>query len=82
MVLYMGTKSLKSVQARVSEELYEEIDKRIESGMYSSKSEVIRAALRKLFAEQSRNFLRELAEEKDLSEEEMLEEWIKVREGA
>ena len=78
----MGTKSLKSVQARVSEELYDEIDKRIESSMYASKSEVIREALRKLFAEQSRNFLRELAEEEDISEDEMLEEWIKVREGA
>lgn len=78
----MGSKSLKNVQARVPEELYEEIDKRIESGMYTSKSEVIREALRKLFAEQSRNFLRELADEKGLSEEEMLDEWVKVRKGS
>ncbi|MFW5898601.1 MAG: ribbon-helix-helix domain-containing protein [Candidatus Saliniplasma sp.] len=78
----MGTKSLKNIQARVPTELYDEIDKRIESGMYASKSEVIREALRKMFAEQSRNFLRDLAEKRDLSEDEMLEEWIRVREGA
>ncbi len=78
----MVTKSLKSIQARVPDELYEEIDRRIDSGMYTSKSEVIREALRKLFAEQSRSFLRDLVNEMELSEEEMIEEWIKVRKGA
>ncbi|MGM0510937.1 MAG: ribbon-helix-helix domain-containing protein [Thermoplasmatota archaeon] len=78
----MGTKSLKNVQARVPEELYEEIDRRIESGMYASKSEVIREALRKMFAEQSRSFLRDLVEELEITKEEMLDEWIKVREGS
>ncbi len=78
----MVTKSLKNIQARVPDELYEEIDRRIDSGMYTSKSEIIREALRKLFAEQSRSFLRDLVKEMELSEEEMIEEWIKVRKGA
>lgn len=78
----MGTKSIKHIQARVSEELYREIGKRVDSGMYTSTSEVIRDALRKLFAEQSRSFLRDLAKEMKLSEKEMLDEWVKVRKGA
>ncbi|MBL7206197.1 MAG: ribbon-helix-helix protein, CopG family [Candidatus Aenigmarchaeota archaeon] len=70
---------LKTIQARIPEKLYEELEQRVELGMYASTSEVMRDALRKMFVEQSRTFLRDLAKEKGIKKEELLEELWKIR---
>jgi len=72
---------LKPVQARIPESVVRELDQLVESGMYASKSEVIREALRKLLAENRRGSLRELAEHAGVSEDEMLDELDEVRQG-
>lgn len=76
----MATK-LKTIQTRIPEELYEELEELVGSGLYANKSEVIREALRKLIAEKSRNVLRELAAEYRVSEESLLKEWVNLRKG-
>ncbi len=75
------SEELKPVQARIPESVDEELNALVESGMYASRSEVIREALRKLLAENRRESLRELAERAGVGEEEMLEELDDVRHG-
>ena len=69
----------KLIQARVPEKLYREIEKRVVSGMYENKSEVIRDAIRKLLAEHGRDSLREFAKKAGITEKEMLKELKKLR---
>ncbi len=45
----------KTIQARIPEKLYEDLEDRIKSGIYSNRSEVIREALRKLFSEERKD---------------------------
>ena len=75
------SEELKPVQARIPESVEAELDELVESGMYASRSEVIREALRKLIAENRRESLRELAEHAGVSEDEMLDELDEVRQG-
>lgn len=75
------SEELKPVQARIPESVARELDDLVESGMYASRSEVIREALRKLLAENRRDSLRELAEHAGVSEDEMLDELDEVRQG-
>lgn len=67
------------VQARIPAKLNKEIEERIKSGFYSNKSEVVRDALRKMFAENSREILREIARKSGISEKSMLKELKRVR---
>jgi len=69
----------KLLQARIPEKLYKRVEEGIKSGIYSNRSEVVREALRKMFAEQSRDFLRELARKTGISEMDMLRELKKIR---
>lgn len=73
---------LKTVQVKVPERLYNEIQGRIEIGIYADQSEVLREALKKMFAEESREFLREIVKRKKITKKEMLKEWKKIRESA
>lgn len=75
------TEELKPVQARIPENVEDELDRLVESGRYASRSEAIREALRKLLAEESRASLRELAMRAGVREDEMLEELEDVRDG-
>ena len=75
------SEELKPVQARIPESVEHEIDKLVESGMYASRSEVIREAVRKLLAENRRDAVRELAERAGVNEDEMLDELNDVRHG-
>lgn len=75
------SEELKPVQARIPESVDTELDQLVESGMYASRSEVIREALRKLLAENRRESLRELAESAGVDEDEMLDELDDVRHG-
>ncbi len=72
---------LKTIQTRIPEELYEQLEALIGSGLYANKSEVIREALRKLIAEKSRSLLREAAAEYGIKKDTLLKEWQVVRKG-
>jgi hypothetical protein len=52
---------------------------RIRLGLYSSESEIISKALKKVFAQVSRGFLRALAKREKVSERSILSEWRKIR---
>jgi len=73
---------LKTVQVKVPERLYNEIQGRIKIGIYADQSEVLKEALKKMFAEESREFLREIVKRKRITKKEMLKEWKKIRESA
>ena len=75
------SEELKPVQARIPETVENELDQLVESGMYASRSEVIREALRKLIAENRRESLRELADRAGVNEDELLKELDDVRHG-
>jgi putative addiction module CopG family antidote len=75
------TEELKPVQARIPENVEAELDDLVESGMYASRSEVVREALRKLIAENRRESLRELADRAGVDEDEMLNELDDIRHG-
>ena len=67
------------IQARIPLKLNKEIEDKIKSGLYSNKSEVVRDALRKMFAESSREILREIVRKSGISEKSMLRELDKMR---
>jgi len=73
---------LKTVQVKVPERLYNEIQGRIKTGIYADQSEVLKEALKKMFAEESREFLREIVKRKRITKKEMLKEWKKIRENS
>ena len=75
----MSFQEEKILQARVPKRLYERVENRIKLGLYSNKSEIVREALRRMFADQSREFLRELVERTGITEREMLKELRKIR---
>lgn len=78
----MAETKLRTLQARVPEALYEEVEERIELGLYASVSEIVREALRKMIASQSRSFLIDLTAKSGISKEEMLKELKRVRYGS
>lgn len=67
------------LQIEIPEKIGSEIRERVRLGLYYDESEVVNKALRKAFAEEAREFLRELVRQEGLTEEEMIEEWRKVR---
>ena len=75
------SEELKPVQARIPENVEDAVDALVESGVYASRSEVVREALRGLLAENRRETLRELAERAGVDENEMLDELDDVRHG-
>jgi Arc/MetJ-type ribon-helix-helix transcriptional regulator len=75
------TEELKPVQARIPESVERELDDLVESGMYASRSEVIREAVRNLIAENRRDAVRELTKRAGVEEDEMLDELDDIRHG-
>ncbi|MBN2014595.1 MAG: hypothetical protein JW778_05400 [Candidatus Altiarchaeota archaeon] len=69
----------KTIEAKIPKKLYENIEERIKLGLYDSVDDVVSDALKKMSAEQSRNFLRRLAKLAMISEKDMLRELEKVR---
>lgn len=67
------------IKAKMSKNLYDEVRERVRLGLYSDESEVIQKALRKVFAEEAREYLRALAKSRRIKKKEMLKEWRKVR---
>ena len=72
-------KSVVIEQIRIPRDIYSEMKDRIRLGLYSSESELISKALKKVFAQESREFLRALAKREKITERSMLSEWRKTR---
>ena len=70
---------LKTIQARIPEPIFDEIEERIETGTYASVSEIVRDALRRLIAEQSRAVLREMTKRSGITEDELMNKLNKIR---
>lgn len=66
-------------QIKIPKDIYSEMKDRIRLGLYSSESEIINRALKRVFAQESRDFLRALARRKKITERGMLSEWRKIR---
>lgn len=71
---------MKSVQVRFPEEELRRIDRYVERGEYPSRSEFIRDAVRKAEALHSIETMRRLVEDAGLTEQEIVEGGMEVRE--
>jgi len=70
---------MRTLEARVPGDLYSEIKERVRLKLYSSESQVVVKGLKKVFAEESREYLRGLVKGLGVSETEMLNEARKIR---
>ncbi len=68
-----------NLQANISQSLKREVLDLVKLGVFKNESEVVQVALKKMLAEQSREYLRDLAKRKRISKKEMLKEWEKIR---
>jgi len=66
-------------KVKIPKDIYSEMRDRIRLGLYSNESEVISKALKKVFAQESREFLRSLAKREKVTEKSMLNEWGRIR---
>jgi Arc/MetJ-type ribon-helix-helix transcriptional regulator len=66
-------------QVKIPKDIYSEMRDRIRLGLYSNESEVISSALKKVFAQESREFLRSLVKREKITEKSMLNEWGRIR---
>lgn len=69
-----------TLQARVPEGLAKEVNRLVKLGLFKNESEVIQIALKKMLAEQSREYLRDIVKNMGIKEKEMISEWKKIRE--
>ena len=72
---------LKTIQARIPEQLYKNVEEMVKEGLYATTSEAVRDCLRKMFAEKHREILREEVKKQGITQETMLNEWEKIRHG-
>ena len=68
-----------SIEAKLPQKLFSEIKERVRLGLYADESEVISMALKRAFAEESREFLRGLAKSMGVGKTDMIKEWQKIR---
>ncbi len=67
------------IEAQVPEEVYENILKEVELGIFANESEAVVSALKKAYARKSRSFLKWLMKKEGITEDEMLKELKKIR---
>jgi len=70
---------MKVIQAKIPDDLSGEVENLIHFGVFKDTSEVVKVALEKMLAEQSREYLRELTKSAGIKRNEMLEEWKRIR---
>ncbi len=70
---------MKTLEARVPGDLYSEIKERVRLKLYPNESQVVVKGLKKVFAEESREYLRSLVKGLGITENEMLKEARKIR---
>ena len=71
---------MKVIQATISDEINRDVEELVKIGIYRDTSEVVKAALKKMLAEQSREYLREITSIAGIKERDMLKEWKRIRE--
>jgi Arc/MetJ-type ribon-helix-helix transcriptional regulator len=74
-----GVKKMKVIQAKIPDDLSSEVENLINFGVFKDTSEVVKVALEKMLAEQSREYLRDLTKSAGIKRNEMLEEWKRIR---
>ncbi len=67
------------ISAQISDKLYKRIDEEVKLGIFQNASEAINSALKKIYAQKSRVYLRWLMKKEDISEESMLNELKSLR---
>ncbi|MCK4401296.1 hypothetical protein KAW08_03195 [bacterium] len=70
---------METLEARVPGDLYSEIKERVRLKLYSNESQVVVKGLKKVFAEESREYLRSLVKGLGVDEGEMLNEAKRIR---
>ncbi len=70
---------MKLIRAKVPDNLSREVENLVKSGVFRNTSEVVSIALKKMLAEQSREYLRDLTANMGITEGEMLKEWKGIR---
>lgn len=70
---------VKILEAKISTDLFNEVDERVRLGLFSTRSEVVNKALGKAFAEDSREYLRRFIKKSGISEKAMIKEWKNIR---
>lgn len=70
---------METIQIRVTKKQLHEVDKLVKYGVYNSRSEAVRDAVRRLQLLATLTELQEKAKEKGIKQEELLEELRKVR---
>lgn len=70
---------MKVIQATIPDGLRKEVEDLVKSGVFKDTSEVVRVALKKMLAQQSREYLRELTQRAGIKKSEMLKEWERIR---
>ncbi len=74
-----GVKNMKVIQAKIPDNLSNKVENLISFGVFKDTSEVVKVALEKMLAEQSREYLRDLTKSAGIKRSEMLEEWKRIR---
>lgn len=67
------------ILAQVSEDVLKNINEEVNLGIFSDTSEAVNSALRKVYAQKSRTYLRWLMKKEGITESEMLKELASVR---
>ncbi|MBI4687992.1 MAG: hypothetical protein HY756_09490 [Nitrospirae bacterium] len=67
------------IVAEVSEDIYKNIAEEVELGIFSDTAEAINTALKKIYAQKSRNYLKWLMKKEGITEEQMLRELALLR---
>ncbi len=68
-----------TLHARVPKALAHEINKLVKLKLFKNESHVVEFAIKKMLAEQSREYLRELVKNMEIKEKDMFNEWEKIR---
>ncbi|ODS34931.1 MAG: hypothetical protein A7316_04680 [Candidatus Altiarchaeales archaeon WOR_SM1_86-2] len=72
---------MKNVYVSIPDEMYKSIENRVDLGIYSNVDEVVNKALKKMFAEQSREFLRKMTKNLGITKDDVLSELENVRDS-
>lgn len=68
-----------NIKISVPDNLAKELNYLIELGLYKNESEIVQMAVQKFLAEQSREYLRDLAKDLGIKEKVMISEWKRIR---
>jgi Arc/MetJ-type ribon-helix-helix transcriptional regulator len=71
---------MKTLEVRMPEDIYKQVKNLVKMKLFKDESEVVNLAVKKILAEQSREFLRDMVKNLGITEKEMLKTLQEVRE--